>query len=66
MMPRWKRLLLHGERGQALVEQGIVLAALVGALAVGATWLIQSHPAMMKAIDQQVRGNYFLLSLPFP
>jgi hypothetical protein len=65
-MPRWKRLLLRGERGQALVEEGILLATLLGALAVGGAWLIKSHPAMMSALDQQVRGDYFLLSLPFP
>jgi hypothetical protein len=65
-MPRWKRLLLRGERGQALVEQGILLATLLGALAVGGAWLIKSHPAMMSAIDHQIRGDYFLLSLPFP
>jgi hypothetical protein len=65
-MRSWKRLLFRGERGQALAEQGILLATLLGALAVGGTWVVKTHPQMMKAIDTQVRGDYFLLSLPFP
>jgi hypothetical protein len=65
-MRRWKRLLLRGERGQALAEQGILLATLLGALVVGGTWVVKTHPEMMKAMDTQIRGDYFLLSLPFP
>jgi hypothetical protein len=65
-MRRWKRLLLRGERGQALVEEGILLATLLGALVVGGTWVANTQPGMMKAIDTQIRGDYFLLSLPFP
>jgi hypothetical protein len=65
-MRRWKRLLLRGERGQALVEEGILLATLLGALVVGGTWVAKTQPGMMKAIDTQIRGDYFLLSLPFP
>ncbi|MGE5049115.1 MAG: hypothetical protein ACM3PC_11130 [Deltaproteobacteria bacterium] len=64
-MRRWKRI-LRGERGQALVEEGILLATLLGALVVGGTWVAKTHPGMMKAIDTQIRGDYFLLSLPFP
>jgi hypothetical protein len=66
MRARWRRVFSRGESGQALVEQGVLLATLLGALALGGTWLIKSHPAMMQAIDAQVRGDYFLLSLPFP
>ncbi|HEY6909848.1 MAG TPA: hypothetical protein VI356_10790 [Myxococcales bacterium] len=65
-MRRWKRLLLRGERGQALVEEGILLATLLGALVVGGMWVAKTQPGMMKAIDTQIRGDYFLLSLPFP
>jgi hypothetical protein len=66
MRMRWARIFARGESGQALVEQGVLLAALLGALALGGAWLVKSHPAMMQAIDTQVRGDYFLLSLPFP
>lgn len=48
------------------MEQSILLATLLGALAVGGTWLVKTHPAMLHAIDAQIRGDYFLLSLPFP
>ena len=64
MNHRWKRLL--DDRGQALAEHGILLATLLGALALGGTWLMKTHPAMLRALDAQVRGDYFLLSLPFP
>ncbi len=63
---RWRRLLRSGERGQALAEQGLLLATLLGALAVGGAWLMKTHPQMLHAIDIQVRGFYFTLSLPFP
>lgn len=56
----------RGESGQALVEQTILLATLFGALAVGGTWLMKTHPDMINAINIQVRGYYFTLSLPFP
>lgn len=62
----WRTALRGGESGQAVVEQGILLAALLGALAVGGTWLVKTHPAMLNAIDVHVRGFYFTLSLPFP
>ncbi len=62
----WKRFLLRGESGQALTEQGILLATLIGALVLGGTWLMKTHPAMLRALDAQVRGDYFFLSLPFP
>ena len=53
-------------RGQALVETALLLATLVGALAVGGTWLVRTHPRMLRALDATVRGDYFALSLPFP
>lgn len=53
-------------RGQALVETSILLATLLGALAVGGLWLIRAHPEMMRAIDTGVRSYSFALSLPFP
>jgi len=58
----WKQ----GEEGQALVESSILLATLLGGLAVGGIWLMRTHPAMLNAIDARIRGAYFLLSLPFP
>jgi len=63
-----KRLwrLLRSERGQALVEQGVLLTTLLGAAAVGGAWLIRAHPQMMGAIHIAVRSYYFALSLPFP
>jgi hypothetical protein len=65
-MRRALRRLLRSERGQALTEQGILLATLLGALAAGGTWLMKTQPAALRALDAQVRGDYFLLSLPFP
>lgn len=53
-------------RGQALVETSLLLATLVGALAVGGTWLVRTHPRMLRALDATARGDYFALSLPFP
>ena len=53
-------------RGQALVETSLLLATLVGALALGGTWLVRTHPRMLRALDAAVRGDYFALSLPFP
>jgi hypothetical protein len=53
-------------RGQALVETSLLLATLLGALAVGGGWLVRSHPRMLRALDASVRGDYFALSLPFP
>jgi hypothetical protein len=61
-MTFWK----HGEDGQALVESSVLLATLLGGLAVGGIWLMKTHPEMLRAIDARVRGAYFLLSLPFP
>jgi hypothetical protein len=58
----WSR----GEQGQALVESGLLLATLAGGLAIGGTWLMRTHPEMLRAVDAQIRGSYFLLSLPFP
>lgn len=63
---RWKKLWSSGQKGQALVEQGMLLATLLGGLAVGGVWLMRTHPQMLNAINTQVRGYYFVLSLPFP
>ena len=60
--PRLHRL----ARGQALVETSLLLATLVGALAVGGLWLMRAHPRMLHAIEIAIRGDYFVLSLPFP
>jgi hypothetical protein len=54
------------EQGQALVESSILLATLVGGLAVGGVWLMKTHPRMLRAIDAQIRSHHFALSLPFP
>ena len=62
----WRRFLRGGERGQALVESGLLLATLLGALAIGGTWLMKTQPELLRALEEQVRGSYFLLSLPFP
>ncbi|HYY52554.1 MAG TPA: hypothetical protein VE755_06770 [Myxococcales bacterium] len=56
----------RGELGQALVESSILLATLVGGLALGGIWLMKTHPRMLAAIDAHVRGYFFALSLPFP
>ena len=55
-----------GEDGQALVESSLLLAAVVGALAVGGLWLMRMHPGLLQALDALLRGFYFALSLPFP
>ena len=66
MIARWRRLRKAGQSGQALVEQGVLLATLLGGLAVGGVWLMHTHPDMMNAINIHIRGYYFVLSLPFP
>ena len=58
----WQR----GEEGQSLIESSVLLATLIGGLAAGGTWLMKTHPDLLRAVDAQVRGYYFLLSLPFP
>lgn len=55
-----------GQRGQALTETGLLLATLLGGLAVGGLWLMKTQPQMLDAIGIEVRGYYFSLSLPFP
>ncbi|HUJ26522.1 MAG TPA: hypothetical protein VLW85_10915 [Myxococcales bacterium] len=66
MISRWRKLWRRGQRGQALAEQGILLATLLAGLAVGGTWLMKTHPEMMKALDTQMRSYYFVVSLPIP
>jgi len=58
--------LLRPARGQALVETSLLLATLVGALAVGGLWLMRAHPRMLHALDIAIRGDYFVLTLPIP
>ncbi|HWE24203.1 MAG TPA: hypothetical protein VG496_09705 [Myxococcales bacterium] len=48
------------------METSLLLATLVGGLAVGGVWLMRAHPEMMDAIDAAVRSYSFALSLPFP
>ena len=66
MIARRGQPFLRAEDGQALVESGILLATLIGGLAVGGAWLMRAHPDMLRALAAHVRGSYFLLSLPFP
>jgi hypothetical protein len=66
MMRRMRRLWRKGQKGQALTETGLLLATLLGALAVGGMWLMKTHPQMLDAINIHVRGFYFTLSLPVP
>jgi hypothetical protein len=61
-----RRLSRPGEEGQALVESALLLATLLGVLAVGGTWLLKTHPQMLRAINAHVRGYCSALSLPFP
>jgi hypothetical protein len=61
-----RRLSHNGEEGQALVESALLLATLLGALAVGGTWLLKTHPQMLDAIQAHVRDYCSALSLPFP
>ncbi len=63
--PSWMRAGRH-QSGQALTESGLLLATLVGGLAVGGVWLMKTHPEMLNAINTHVRGFYYLISLPFP
>jgi hypothetical protein len=48
------------------VESSLLLATLVGGLAMGGTWLMRTHPRMLQALDAHLHGFYFALSLPFP
>ena len=57
---------LRAQRGQALTESSLLLATLLGGLAVGGVWLMKTHPEMLNAINTHVRGFYYLVSLPFP
>jgi hypothetical protein len=66
MMARWRKLWRRGEKGQALAEQGILLATLLAGMAVGGTWLMKTHPEMLNAFDIQVRSYDFVISLPIP
>jgi len=66
MIARRGQPFLRAEDGQALVESAILLATLIGGLAVGGAWLMRAHPGMLRALDAHVRGSYFLFSLPFP
>ncbi len=66
MNRRWRRLWRRGERGQALAEQGILLATLLAGMAIGGTWLMKTHPEMLNAVDVQMRSYYFVISLPYP
>ena len=61
-----RRLSRPGEEGQALVESALLLATLLGVLAVGGTWLLKTHPQMLRAIHAHVLGYCSALSLPFP
>jgi hypothetical protein len=63
---RWRSLRAWGQSGQALVEQGVLLATLLGGLAVGGVWLMKAHPQMLDMFNIQIRSYYFMLSLPFP
>ena len=66
LVARWRVLWRTGQRGQALTEQGLLLATLLGGLAVGGVWLMKTHPQMLNLINLQVRSYYFTLSLPLP
>ena len=57
---------LRNESGQALTEQGILLATLLGIGGVTGLWLVTRHPEMLQAINIAVRSYLFVLSLPFP
>jgi len=57
---------IGSQSGQALVEQGVLLATLLGGLAVGGVWLMKTHPQMLNMFNIQIRSYYFMLSLPFP
>jgi Flp pilus assembly pilin Flp len=54
------------QRGQALTEGGLLLAALLGVGAAGTAFLLKTHPDLLNALDIHVRGIYFVVSLPFP
>lgn len=66
MIAHWRKLWRSGQGGQALAEQGVLLATLLAGLAVGGTWLMKTHPEMMNALDIQMRSYYFVISLPIP
>jgi hypothetical protein len=57
---------LRAEGGQALVEESLLLAALLVAAGAGALWLAKTHPQLLHAIDIAARSYYFAISLPFP
>jgi hypothetical protein len=57
--------LLRGESGQALTEQALLLATLVGVGAAGGAWLMHTHPDLINALSVHARSVYFVVSLPF-
>jgi hypothetical protein len=63
---RWTRMIHAGQSGQAMVESSVLLATLLGGLAVGGGLLMRYHPQMMNVLDIYMKGFYFTYSLPFP
>ena len=63
---RWWRLVDAGQSGQAMVESSVLLATLLGSLAVGGGLLMRYHPALMNVLDTYMQGFYFTYSMPFP
>ena len=59
------RRFLRGESGQALTEQALLLATLVGVGAAGGAWLMHTHPDLINALSVHARSVYFVVSLPF-
>lgn len=59
------RRFLRSESGQALTEQALLLAALVGTGVAAGGWLMRTHPDLINALGVHARSVYFVLSLPF-
>jgi hypothetical protein len=52
------------QRGQAMTESALVLAALLGALGVTGVTLVRFYPDSLAAFTIYLRGFYIILSYP--
>lgn len=53
-----------GQRGQAMAESSLIMAALVGAIGVTGVTLLRFYPDSLAAFSIYVRGFYIILGYP--
>lgn len=55
---------VSGQRGQAMAESSLIMAALVGAIGVTGVTLLRFYPDSLAAFSIYVRGFYIILGYP--